>query len=99
MVSRMKRTDPSPSTALTPPVCMLRGGMTPLPQSWAPPGQQLPPALGHFQFGGAAVFRADCEAAYHSGMLPLAVTTPCELFLAADPMASSSATVAKSLLT
>ena len=24
-------------------------------QSWAPPGQQSPPAEGHFQFGGAAV--------------------------------------------
>src|SRR5437763_1385248 len=99
MLSLMNRTEPSPRRALTPPVCVLRGGKMPLPQSWAPPGQQLPPALGHFQFGGAAVFRTECPPAYQRGMVPLFDLIPSGLFLAADPIASSSAAVGASLLT
>lgn len=41
--------------------------------------------------------KADCVAEYHSGRVPFADRMPCGRFLAAAPMASSSAAVAKSL--
>src|SRR5205823_1777246 len=59
-----KRTELSPITALTPLGCMLRAGITPLPQSCAPPGQHAPPAVGYCQLGGAAVVNVDCAEAY-----------------------------------
>src|SRR6476469_3694888 len=99
MPSLMNRTDPSPRRAFTPPVCALRGGTIPGPQSCAPPGQQSPPALGHRQFGGADVFRADCAPGYHRGRVPLLDLMPIGLFRALLPMLSSSACVGKSLFT
>lgn len=69
----------------------------PMFQSCPPPGQQLPPALGHFQLGGAAVVKVDCAAAYHPHRVPLLEREPCGLFLAAEPIASSSDCVGKSL--
>src|SRR5437762_9035796 len=93
-----KRTEPSPITAFTPLGCKLRAGMTPFPQSCAPPGQQAPPAVGYCQFGGAAVVRDECAAAYHDQLPPLLLRNPPPArLLAAVPIAVSSATVAKSL--
>src|SRR4051794_12075103 len=91
------RTEPSPMTALTPLGWRLRAGITPLPQSCAPPGQHAPPAVGYCQFGGAAVVRVECPAAYHDQFPPLLLKKPPPArLLAAVPIAVSSAGVAKS---
>src|SRR5438094_534096 len=94
-----KRTVPSPMRTLTPPECMERAGMMPKPQSWAPPGQQLPPALGQVQFGGAAVLKLALLAEYHPHIVPLLERMPLGLFLAWLPIVSNSAWVGKSRLT
>src|SRR5438105_5030003 len=99
MLLATKRTEPSPMTALTPLGCKLRAGtIPPPPQSWAPPGQQLAPAVGYCQFGGAAVVRLDWVDAYHDQLPPLLLKKPppARLF-AAVPIAVNSAAVAKSL--
>src|SRR5437868_813724 len=100
MVLLMKRTEPSPIATLTPPECWLRGGTTPQPQSWAPPGQQAPPALGYDQLGVVAALNSDWAWPYQPHSAPL--LAPPETVLAAVcafcPMVVSSAWVGKNLL-
>ncbi len=58
----------------------------------------MPPALGHFQFDVVAVFNVEWPPAYHRAIVPLFDLTPSGLFLAFDPIASSSATVGEFLV-
>ena len=43
------------------------------------------------------MFKAECPAEYHKGIVPLLVLTPTGLLRAAEPMASISAWVGKSI--